>query len=193
MNRIDFSSPPPLAPVTASENRADPQQARQFERVLDSPAPVPAAASVVETDARLKRWLEGAPLATVMAGLERSRQRDVLWQWYRQDLSGQPESRRVELREALMGDVAGRWLVQFAEPQAGPELDRLALKAQLKECAPFGKQQETLLLNVLEEIKGVAGSEYLGGLIRRELQVQIPLNAMIDNLMRNTHKPDLES
>ena len=92
-----------------------------------------------------------------------------------------------------MDGVAGRWLVQFAEPQAGPELDRLALKAQLKECAPFGKQQETLLLNVLEEIKGVAGSEYLGGLIRRELQVQIPLNAMIDNLMRNTHKPDLES
>lgn len=193
MNRIDFSSPPPLAPVTASDNRADPQQARQFERVLDSPALVPAAASVVETDARLKRWLEGAPLATVMAGLERSRQRDVLWQWYRQDLSGQPESRRVELREALMGGVAGRWLVQFAEPQAGPELDRLALKAQLKDCAPFGKQQETLLLNVLEEIKGVAGSEYLGGLIRRELQVQIPRNAMIDNLMRNTHKPDLES
>lgn len=92
-----------------------------------------------------------------------------------------------------MGGVAGRWLVQFAEPQAGPELDRLALKAQLKDCAPFGKQQETLLLNVLEEIKGVAGSEYLGGLIRRELQVQIPRNAMIDNLMRNTHKPDLES
>lgn len=193
MNRIDFSSPPPLTPVTASDNRADPQQARQFERVLDSPAPAAAAASTAETDARFKRWLEGAPLATVMAGLERGRQRDVLWQWYRQDLAGQPESRRAELREALMDGITGRWLVQFAEPQAGPELDRLALKAQLKECAPLGKQQETLLLNVLEDIKGVAGSEYLGGLIRRELQVQIPLNAMIANLMRNTHKPDLES
>lgn len=190
MNRIDLSSLPASAPVTAADNRADPQQARQFERVLDSPSPAVAS---VETDERSKRWLDGAPLATVMVGLESDRQRDLLWQWYRQDYAGQTELRREELRGALMDGIAGRWLVQFAEPQAGPELDRLALKVQLKECAPFGRQQETLLLNVLEDIKGVAGSEYLGGLIRRELQVQIPLNAMIANLMRNTHKPDLES
>lgn len=190
MNRIDFTSLPVIAPPAASDPRVDPQQVRHFEQVLDTPS---SALSAPEAQARFERWLAGAPLATVMAGLEPSQQRDLLWQWVRQDFPAAYESRRAELNEALMNGLAGRWLGQFAEPQAGPELDRLALKAQLKELAPFGKQQETVLFNVLGEIDGVAGSEYLAGLIRRELQVQIPLNAMLDNLMRNTHKPDLES
>ncbi|MGI0614023.1 YopR/YscH family type III secretion effector [Pseudomonas aeruginosa] len=37
------------------------------------------------------------------------------------------------------------------------------------------------------------GGEYLAQLARRELQVLIPLNGMLDNLVRNSHKLDLES
>lgn len=193
MNRINVISPAAPLPVAAPGNAGGRQQVRDFEQALDNRSPVPTPPMPSEADVRFKRWLDSAPLATVMAGLEHDPQRSMLWQWYRQDLPAQAEPRRKELKEALMGGFTDRLLVQFTEPQAGPELDRLALKAQLKELAPFGKQQEALLFNVLAEIKNVAGSDYLAGLVRRELQVQIPLNAMLDNLMRNTHKPDLES
>lgn len=178
-----------VLPSVSPGKAVDPQQTRQFEQALSQPVtPTPS-----EPQIRLKHWLDGAPLTTVLAGLEPGQQRDLLWQWYRQDLPTQAEPRRKELKEALMGGFSERLLAQFGESQAGPELDRLALKAQLKELGPFGKQQETLLFNVLAEIKGVEGSDYLAGLVRRELQVRIPMNALLDNLMRNTHKPDLES
>ncbi len=44
-----------------------------------------------------------------------------------------------------------------------------------------------------EVVEHAPGGEYLAQLARRELQVLIPLNGMLDNLVRNSHKLDLES
>ncbi|ONH41739.1 hypothetical protein AO268_01265 [Pseudomonas sp. ICMP 8385] len=125
--------------------------------------------------------------------MDARQQRDAVWKWYRQDLPESAEGRRGELLNWLMQGLSDRLLVRFGQQQLGLEQDRLALKDMLKEQAPFGKQQETLLLNVLSEVKGVEGSDYLQAIVRRELQILIPVNAMIKNMMSFTHSPDLES
>ncbi|MFJ2713798.1 YopR/YscH family type III secretion effector [Pseudomonas sp. NPDC087346] len=193
MNRID-SSPSqlplhhgldarPVAPV-------EPGQGQAFDAAMKSP---PVSSKSAPTDAPLQLWLQGADLTTVLAGMDPRQQRETVWKWYRQDLPDSAEGRHDELRNWLMQGLSDRLLVRFPEQQLGLEPDRLALKDLLSEPAPFGKQQETLLLNVLGEIKGVEGSDYLASIVRRELQILIPTNAMIENLMRFTHSPDLES
>ncbi|WP_025131110.1 YopR/YscH family type III secretion effector [Pseudomonas sp. PH1b] len=169
---------------------AEPGQVQAFEAAMKSP---PGASRPAPTDAPLQLWLQGASLATALTGMDRTQQRETVWKWYRQDLPESAEGRRDELREWLMHGLSDRLLAHFPQQRGGLEPDRLALKDLLKEQAPFGKQQETLLLNVLGEIKGVEGSEYLSSLVRSELQTLIPLNAMIKNLMSFTHSPDLES
>ncbi len=73
------------------------------------------------------------------------------------------------------------------------EADRLELKAMLRAELPLGRQQQTFLLQLLGAVEHAPGGEYLAQLVRRELQVLIPLNGMLDNLVRNSHKLDLES
>ncbi|MGC8384807.1 YopR/YscH family type III secretion effector [Pseudomonas aeruginosa] len=56
-----------------------------------------------------------------------------------------------------------------------------------------GAPAATFLLQLLGAVEHAPGGEYLAQLARRELQVLIPLNGMLDNLVRNSHKLDLES
>ncbi|WP_347902460.1 YopR family T3SS polymerization control protein [Pseudomonas purpurea] len=193
MNRID-SSPSQLPPRHGLDTQpvapVEPGQAHAFEAAMKSP---PVSSKSAPADAPLQLWLQGADLTTALAGMDPRQQRETVWKWYRQDLPASAEGRRDELRNWLMQGLSDRLLVRFPEQQLGLEQDRLALKDLLREQAPFGKQQETLLLNVLGEIKGVEGSDYLATIVRRELQILIPTNAMIENLMRFTHSPDLES
>jgi len=193
MNRIDsLPSQPPLyggldtRPVASVE----PGQAHAFDVAMKNPR---VSSKSAPTDAPLQLWLQGADLTTALAGMDPRQQRETVWKWYRQDLPDSAQGRRDELRIWLMQGLSERLLVRFPEQQLGLEPDRRALKDLLREPAPFGKQQETLLLNVLSEIKGVEGSDYLASIVRRELQILIPTNAMIENLMRFTHSPDLES
>lgn len=193
MNKID-GSPEPL-PLRHGLDarpaaRVEPAQVQAFEAAMKSP---PAASRPAPIDVPQQLWLQGASLTTALTGMDRTQQRDTVWKWYRQDLPKSVEGRRDELRDWLMQGLSERLLAHFAHQQGTLEHDRLALKDLLKEPAPFGKQQETLLLNVLGEIKGVEGSEYLNTLVRSELQILIPTNAMIKNLMSFTHSPDLES
>ncbi|HGK4974671.1 TPA: YopR family T3SS polymerization control protein PscH, partial [Pseudomonas aeruginosa] len=91
------------------------------------------------------------------------------------------------------GALGERLLQRFAQPLQGLEADRLELKAMLRAELPLGRQQQTFLLQLLGAVEHAPGSEYLAQLARRELQVLIPLNGMLDNLVRNSHKLDLES
>ncbi|MFK7671193.1 YopR/YscH family type III secretion effector [Pseudomonas lundensis] len=70
---------------------------------------------------------------------------------------------------------------------------RAALKDLIKQEAPFAKQQQDALLRVLGEIKPLPDTTAASRVINTELRHVIPLAGMIDNLMRYTHKPDLES
>lgn len=193
MNRID-SAPGQLPPRDARDTRpalpAEPGQAQAFDAAMKPAAVSPRPVSI---DGPLQLWLHGADLTTALTGMDARQQRDAVWKWYRQDLPESAEGRRGELLNWLMQGLSDRLLVRFGQQQLGLEQDRLALKDMLKEQAPFGKQQETLLLNVLSEVKGVEGSDYLQAIVRRELQILIPVNAMIKNMMSFTHSPDLES
>ncbi|WP_031770642.1 YopR family T3SS polymerization control protein PscH, partial [Pseudomonas aeruginosa] len=91
------------------------------------------------------------------------------------------------------GALSERLLQRFAQPLQGLEADRLELKAMLRAELPLGRQQQTFLLQLLGAVEHAPGGEYLAQLARRELQVLIPLNGMLDNLVRNSHKLDLES
>ncbi|MBF3095272.1 YopR family T3SS polymerization control protein PscH, partial [Pseudomonas aeruginosa] len=91
------------------------------------------------------------------------------------------------------GALGERLLQRFAQPLQGLEADRLELKAMLRAELPLGRQQQTFLLQLLGAVEHAPGGEYLAQLVRRELQVLIPLNGMLDNLVRNSHKLDLES
>ncbi|MBH8778417.1 YopR family T3SS polymerization control protein PscH, partial [Pseudomonas aeruginosa] len=91
------------------------------------------------------------------------------------------------------GALGERLLQRFAQPLQGLEADRLELKAMLRAELPLGRQQQTFLLQLLGAVEHAPGGEYLAQLARRELQVLIPLNGMLDNLVRNSHKLDLES
>ncbi|MCO3688197.1 YopR family type III secretion effector [Pseudomonas aeruginosa] len=101
---------------------------------------------------------------------------------FEQALGGEPP--------AALGE---RLLQRFAQPLQGLEADRLELKAMLRAELPLGRQQQTFLLQLLGAVEHAPGGEYLAQLARRELQVLIPLNGMLDNLVRNSHKLDLES
>ena len=68
-----------------------------------------------------------------------------------------------------------------------------ALKDLIKQEAPFAKQQQDALLRVLGEIKPLPDTTAASRVINTELRHVIPLAGMIDNLMRYTHKPDLEA
>lgn len=107
---------------------------------------------------------------------------------FEQALGGEPPAAGLE-----NGALSERLLQRFAQPLQGLEADRLELKAMLRAELPLGRQQQTFLLQLLGAVEHAPGGEYLAQLARRELQVLIPLNGMLDNLVRNSHKLDLES
>ncbi|MBK5527076.1 hypothetical protein JFT91_03480 [Pseudomonas sp. TH08] len=193
MNKIDGSSaqvPMRNGPDARPPAPVEPAQVQAFEAAMKGP---PVATRPAPVDAAQQLWLQGASLTTALTGMDRTQQRDTVWKWFREDLPESAKNRRSELRDWLMDGLSDRLLAQFPQSRGGPEQDRLALKDLLKEQAPFGKQQETLLLYVLGEIKGIEGSEYLDTLVRSELQILIPTNGLVKNMMSFTHSPDLES
>ena len=106
---------------------------------------------------------------------------------------GHPPAAGRRLAGLENGALSERLLQRFAQPLQGLEADRLELKAMLRAELPLGRQQQTFLLQLLGAVEHAPGGEYLAQLARRELQVLIPLNGMLDNLVRNSHKLDLES
>ncbi|MBG6740909.1 YopR family T3SS polymerization control protein, partial [Pseudomonas aeruginosa] len=106
---------------------------------------------------------------------------------------GAPPAAGRRLAGLENGALGERLLQRFAQPLQGLEADRLELKAMLRAELPLGRQQQTFLLQLLGAVEHAPGGEYLAQLARRELQVLIPLNGMLDNLVRNSHKLDLES
>ncbi|WP_132530762.1 YopR family T3SS polymerization control protein [Pseudomonas aeruginosa] len=110
-----------------------------------------------------------------------------------QALGGEPPAAGRRLAGLENGALGERLLQRFAQPLQGLEADRLELKAMLRAELPLGRQQQTFLLQLLGAVEHAPGGEYLAQLARRELQVLIPLNGMLDNLVRNSHKLDLES
>ncbi|EQL41114.1 type III export protein PscH [Pseudomonas aeruginosa VRFPA03] len=121
-----------------------------------------------------RRWSPGSPCAS------------GTWGWAPRWTAGWPAG----LENGALGE---RLLQRFAQPLQGLEADRLELKAMLHAELPLGRQQQTFLLQLLGAVEHAPGGEYLAQLARRELQVLIPLNGMLDNLVRNSHKLDLES
>lgn len=112
---------------------------------------------------------------------------------FEQALGGEPPAAGRRLAGLENGALGERLLQRFAQPLQGLEADRLELKAMLRAELPLGRQQQTFLLQLLGAVEHAPGGEYLAQLARRELQVLIPLNGMLDNLVRNSHKLDLES
>ncbi|MBF3012065.1 YopR family T3SS polymerization control protein PscH, partial [Pseudomonas aeruginosa] len=112
---------------------------------------------------------------------------------FEQALGGEPPAAGRRLAGLENGALSERLLQRFAQPLQGLEADRLELKAMLRAELPLGRQQQTFLLQLLGAVEHAPGGEYLAQLARRELQVLIPLNGMLDNLVRNSHKLDLES
>ncbi|MGL5812107.1 MAG: YopR family T3SS polymerization control protein [Aeromonas sp.] len=157
---------------------------RQFERLLDKP----------EEPSLFARWQQGAPLEGLLDGAPPAAQRDLLWQIYqRGDESAQ------EIGKRLSRPVLDRLIERFGErrPPVMAAIDQPELRALMREFDPLAARREKVLLNVMAAIKGEQGVipaefAYLDELARRELMTLIPLNGMVNNLMRNSHKLDLE-
>ncbi|MCW7547968.1 YopR family T3SS polymerization control protein [Photorhabdus sp. APURE] len=143
---------------------------------------------------RQQRWLQGEPLENVLGDFDPATQRKVIWQWYQALSSDKQPSQRAQLEAKLIAPVQERLWSQFGGLTGNikPPLDLPELKKIVREFAPTGQQQQTVLLEVLGKIKPIPGHEYLTDLINRELKTLIPLNGMVTNMMQYSHKPDLE-
>ncbi|NHB90819.1 YopR family T3SS polymerization control protein [Photorhabdus cinerea] len=187
MNRIEGSSYNTVAQPTTQTPVSSGHQ-HSFEQALEI---LPDQQMLKE---RQQRWIQGEPLETVLGDFDSTTQRKTIWQWY-QTLSPESQpSQRAQLEAKLTTPVQERLWSQFgglALP-VNPSLDIPELRAIVREFAPTGRQQETVLLKVLGKIEPLAGNEYLSDLIQRELKTLIPRNGMMDNLLRNSHKLDLE-
>ncbi|WP_322862355.1 YopR family T3SS polymerization control protein AscH [Aeromonas allosaccharophila] len=158
---------------------------RQFERLL-AKAPEPDL---------FERWQQGAPLDGLLAGVAPAAKRELLWQIYQQGDSPAPE-----IGKQLFAPVIDKLIARFGERQS-PVVDAIdlpELRATMREFDPLASRREKVLLNLLSELRDGQGAVpaehvFLDALARRELMTLIPLNGMVDNLMRNSHKLDLEA
>lgn len=172
---------PQASPVPPPEQAAQ----RQFERLLVRPP---------EPDL-FDRWRQGAQLDSLLANAVPAARRDLLWQIYQQGDKPAPE-----IGKQLFAPVTSKLIERFGERQLPvvAAIDQPELRALMREFDPLASRREKVLLSVMTEIKGENGAvrpelEYLGDLARRELMTLIPFNGMVDNLMRNSHKLDLEA
>ncbi len=143
---------------------------------------------------RQQRWLQGESLENVLGDFDPATQRQVTWQWYQASTSDKQPAQRAQLEDKLIAPVQERLWSQFGglTLPVNPPLDMPELRKIVREFAPTGRQQETVLLKILGKIETIPGNEYLSDLIRQELKTLIPRNGMVDNLIRNSHKLDLE-
>ncbi|MEV3816039.1 YopR family T3SS polymerization control protein [Aeromonas salmonicida] len=163
----------------------EPIAQRQFERLL-AKAPEPDL---------FERWQQGAPLDGLLTSVAPAAQRELLWQIYQQGDKSAPE-----IGKQLFAPVISKLIERFGErlPPVVAAIDLPELQAVMQAFDPLASRREKVLLNLLSELKGGQGAvpaehEFLDALARRELMTLIPLNGMVDNLMRNSHKLDLEA
>ncbi|EQC01036.1 YopR family T3SS polymerization control protein [Photorhabdus temperata] len=187
MNRIEgpsynIPSQPTAQPSVSVAHKHD------FEQALEL---MPDQQTLKE---RQQRWIRGESLEEVLGDFDPATQRKIAWQWYQTLSTDSQPSQRAQLEGKLIAPVQEHLWSQFGglTLPVKPQLDLPEFRAVVREFAPTGRQQETVLLKVLGEIKSLDGNEYLSDLIRRELQTLIPRNGMVDNLIRNSHKLDLE-
>ncbi|NHB87029.1 YopR family T3SS polymerization control protein [Photorhabdus tasmaniensis] len=187
MNRIEgpsynVLSQPTVQPSITAKNKQD------FDQALEL---MPDQQTLKE---RQQRWMQGASLEEVLGDFNPAIQRKIVWQWHQTLSTDSQPSQRAQLEGKLIAPVQKHLWSQFGglTLPVKPQLDLPEFRAIVREFAPTGRQQETVLLKVLSEIKSLDGNEYLSDLIRRELQTLIPRNGMVDNLIRNSHKLDLE-
>ncbi|RAW95022.1 MULTISPECIES: YopR family T3SS polymerization control protein [unclassified Photorhabdus] len=187
MNRIEGPSYNTVSQPTVQPSVSSKHQ-HSFEQALET---TPDQQMLKE---RQQRWLQGEPLENVLADFEPATQRKVTWQWYQALPSDKQPSQRAQLEDKLIAPVQEQLWSQFGGLTGNikPSLDMPELRKIVREFAPTGRQQETVLLKILGKIEPIPGNEYLNDLIRQELKTLIPRNGMVDNLMRNSHKPDLE-
>ena len=163
----------------------EPVAQRQFERLLGKAS---------EPDL-FDRWQQGAPLDGLLASVTPAAARELLWQIYQQGDKSAPE-----IGKQLFAPVTDKLIARFGERQL-PVVDAIdlpELRATMREFDPLVSRRQKVLLNVLGELKDGQGGVpaehvFLDALARRELMTLIPLNGMVDNLMRNSHKLDLEA
>ncbi|MGL5324805.1 MAG: YopR family T3SS polymerization control protein [Aeromonas sp.] len=164
----------------------EPIAQRQFERLL---------AKDPEPDL-FERWKQGAPLDGLLASVTPAAARELLWRVYHK----QGKELAPEIGKQLFAPVTDKLIARFGERQL-PVVDAIdlpELRATMREFDPLGSRREKVLLNLLGELRDGQGSVpaehvFLDALARRELRTLIPLNGMVDNLMRNSHKVDLEA
>ena len=163
----------------------EPAAQRQFERLL---------VKGVEPDLFARRQ-QGEPLKNLLDKVPPAAQRDLLWQIYQQE--GKPAQ---EIGKQLFQPVTQQLIERFGgrELPVVSAIDLPELRALMREFDPLASRREKVLLNMMADLKGEQGTlpperEYLGELARRELMTLIPLNSMVNNLMRYSHKLDLEA
>ncbi len=147
----------------------------------------------VDAEQRLKLWLQTGDLETALVNLDVKQQRDMAWSWYRNDTLSLNSNQRQQVEHFIIGDRPERWTEMFKHStSATAQVDGQLLRQELRASADFGKQQEALALKVLARVNDLPDSQGIQQLLRNELKLLIPRNGMLDNMMRNTHKPDLE-
>ena len=143
-----------------------------------------------------ERWKLGAPLDDLMASATPAAARELLWRVYRKLGKESPP----EIGKQLFAPVTDKLIARFGERQLPVmnAIDLPELRATMREFDPLAARRETVLLNLLGELKNGQGGvpaehRFLDALARRELMTLIPLNGMMDNLVRNSHNLDLEA
>lgn len=140
-----------------------------------------------------KQWQQSGDLSSTLGSLDVGKQQELVWSWYRNDTLGLSKPHIQQLEGFLIGDKPERWTEMFKHStDATAQADGLLLRQELRASADFGKQQEALALKVLGRVSQLPDSEGIQQLLRNELKMLIPRNGMLDNMMRNTHKLDLE-
>lgn len=161
------------------------QVQHQFERLL----------AKADEPTLFSRWQQGTGLETLLDGASPSAQRDLLWQIHQQGGEhAQAVGKRLfqPVTEKLVAHFSGRQLPVVAA------IDQPELRALMREFDPLSSRRETVLLNVMADIKKAANGTqvdlaYLEELARCELMTLIPLNGVVNNLIRHSHKLDLEA
>ncbi|WP_033138604.1 YopR family T3SS polymerization control protein [Aeromonas finlandensis] len=185
--KIEGGDQPIRQPLQASQlPPPEPVAQRQFERLL---------AKAPETDL-VERWQKGAPLDSLLVNLAPAAQRDLLWKLHPQGNTQQA----AEIGQRLAKPVTSKLVERFGERQLPvvAAIDLPELRALMREFDPLASRREKVLLTLIGELKDGQGAVpaehlFLDALARRELMTLIPLNGMVANLMRNSHKLDLEA
>ncbi|MGY3852620.1 YopR family T3SS polymerization control protein [Aeromonas aquatilis] len=142
-----------------------------------------------------QRWLEQLLVKAPEPDQTPSAKRERLWKIYQQGDKSAPE-----IGKQLFAPVTSKLIACFGkrQPPVVDAIDLPELRATMREFDPLASRREKVLLNLLGELRDGQGRvpvehQFLDALARRELRTLIPINGLVNNLMRNSHKLDLEA